>query len=108
MKKPFRGNKFRAIRTEYNGHMYDSKKEAAHAMSLDLRARAGEINVIERQVPLTVIINGHKCFKYVADFRVTYPDGRIEYQDVKGHRTGMYRLKKKVVEAYFGIVIVEK
>ena len=60
------------------------------------------------QFPLVVIINGVKCFKYVADFLVTYADGRKEYHDTKGFPTPTYKLKKKVVEAYFGIVIKEK
>lgn len=52
-------------------------------------------------------MNGKKICKYIADFRVTYADGRIEVVDVKGVRTGVYRLKKKLVEAQYGIIIIE-
>lgn len=36
-------NKFKAIRTLYNNHVYDSKKEAAYAEELDWRMKAKDI-----------------------------------------------------------------
>jgi hypothetical protein len=46
----------------------------------------------------------------VVDFIVTYSD-RVEYIDVKGYKKGcayqMFRLKKKMVEAFHGIEIIE-
>lgn len=59
------------------------------------------------QVPFQVVLNGIKICKYIADFKVTYADGRVEIVDVKGVRTDVYRLKKKLVEAQYGIKIIE-
>lgn len=50
---------------------------------------------------------------YVADFVVTYADGRVRYLDVKGFdkRTGKYRTtrefdrKKRIFEAKYGVVL---
>ena len=38
---------------------------------------------------------------------MTYGDGRIEYVDVKGVKTDIYRIKKKLVEALYSIKIKE-
>lgn len=101
------GNK----KTEYNGFLFDSKKEAGYCCTLDMLKKAidKEDKVIsyEKQVPFQVVLNDKKICKYYADFKVTYGDGRIEIVDVKGVKTSIYRLKKKLVEAQYGIKIVE-
>lgn len=101
------GNK----RTEYKGVLYDSKREADHARLLDtLRSAVNpKDRVVEwrRQIPFAASINGKKCFTYIADFFVRYADGREEVIDVKGMRTDVYKLKKKVIEALYGITIIE-
>lgn len=88
-----------------------SKKEAGYAQELDYlkKARDPKNRVVsfERQVPFQIVVNGIKICKYLADFKVHYADGRIEIVDVKGVRTQMYRLKKRLVEAQFGIIIRE-
>lgn len=100
-------SKFGNRRTEYNGITYDSKKEATRAAELDLLVRSGVVERWERQVPFQVEINNIKIFKYVADFVVYYKDGMVRVEDVKGFRTPLYRMKKKAVEAYYGIKIYE-
>lgn len=104
--KTGRRNKYNATKTVYNGIKYDSKKEAAYAKELDLLLNYGEVLEIERQVPFVITINEKKICTYKLDFKVTYAD-RIEYVDVKGFKTSIYRLKKKMVEAYYGIEITE-
>jgi len=45
---------------------------------------------------------------YVADFLVTYADGRKEIVDCKGVRTSVYRLKKRLfAEKYPELTIKE-
>ncbi len=69
--------------------------------------KAGLIRNLELQPRFPVILNGVKCFVYVADFSYFEGNGRV-IEDVKGLRTPLYRLKKKCVEAiYAGIKIVE-
>jgi hypothetical protein len=105
------GNKFGNKRTEYKGEVYDSKKEAEYAKQLDFQKRAVNIKdrVIswERQIPFLCVVNGKKVCKYIADFKVKYADDREEIIDVKGMRTPMYNLKKKLVEALYPIEIRE-
>lgn len=92
--------------------MYDSRKEAAYAKQLDVQrmARDASLRVVswEAQVPFQVELNGKKICKYIADFKVLYDDGHTEIVDVKGMRTPLYRLKKKLVEAQYGIEILER
>jgi protein associated with RNAse G/E len=106
-------NKFNAKKTEYNGHLYDSKKEAGYAKKLDVMRRASgfdKVLDVERQVPFRCEVNGKLICTYKLDFKVTYED-RIEYIDVKGYKKGssyqIFRIKKKLVEALFNIEITE-
>lgn len=107
-------NKYNAKRTEYNGVMYDSKKEAGFAKKLDLLMYAKDpkhkVYRVDRQVPFQITVNHQKIAKYILDFKVTYED-RVEYIDVKGMKSGaayqMFKLKKKLVEALYDIEIIE-
>lgn len=94
-------NKYRNKKTEYNGVMYDSKKEALYAYHLTMRQRAHDIKSWERQIAIPLIVNGKKICKYVADFRVVYNDDTEEYIEVKGFETAVYKLKKKLLEALY-------
>lgn len=104
-------SKYGNVKTEYAGQKFDSRKEAKYAQELDLLKSAkgyhDKVHSWERQVPFVIEINGVKICKYIADFRVNYHDGREEIVDVKGVRTAIYKLKKKLVEAQYGIEIKE-
>lgn len=102
-----RRSKYNNRRTFYSGRWYDSAKEAGRAGELDLLLRAGKIKGWVPQRRLPVLIGKFKVCDYIADFQVTYPDGRIEYEDVKGVKTDVYKLKKKLVYALYGIQIKE-
>jgi len=104
-------SKYGNIKTEYNGNSFMSKKEANYAQTLDLLKKAknpaDQVVSYEIQVPYLIEINNKKICKYLADFKVLYADGHIEVVDVKGFRTNIYKLKKKMVEATYGIEIKE-
>ena len=103
-----RVHKYGARRTVVDGINFHSKKEALRYGELKLLERAGEINALERQPRFTFCINSVIMFTYVADFR--YRDVRADawvVEDVKGVKTALYKLKKKIVEADRGITIVE-
>lgn len=104
-------SKYRNVQTEYNGIKYMSKKEADYAAQLDWQRKAKNPNErvthVEVQVPFQITLNGKKICKYLADFRVQFADGHEEVIDVKGVRTDVYRLKKKLVEAQYDITIIE-
>lgn len=97
------GNK----KTLYNGYVYDSKAEANYASMLDLRLRGKDILSWEKQVKFPIVINGNKVCTYICDFVITNKDKSQEFIDVKGVRTGVFILKKKLVEAVYGIKITE-
>ena len=78
------------------------------AMVLEAMKKAGEIQSFDKQVPFECVVNDKKICTYFADFVVTFPDGRKEIYDSKGMRTPTYRLKKKLVEALYGVTILEK
>lgn len=105
-----RRSKYGNVKTERAGLTFDSKKEADYYEELCLRAATGEIENLQCQYKIPIIINGDKVCTYVADFvyLVGSGAGRIKvFVDVKGVRTPMYRLKKKLCKALYGIDIVE-
>ncbi len=94
-------NKFGAVKQTYNGYSYHSKKEAGYAMELDWRIKAGEVKEWTRQHRLDLRVNGELICKYYIDFRAELTDGTIEYIEVKGFETDVWRLKWKLTKAIF-------
>lgn len=100
--------KYRNLKTEVDGILFDSQKEAQHYRDLLARQRAGEICDLVLQPVFPIVVNGRKIAKYIADFK--YRDlktGATIILDAKGMRTDVYQLKKKLVEALYNIQIVE-
>jgi hypothetical protein len=99
-------SKYRNIRTKVDGIEFASKKEAARYSELRLLERAGKISGLKLQVPYPIEINHVKICTYRADFvYLTRPGLMVE--DVKGAKTPLYRLKKKLMRAIYGIEILE-
>jgi hypothetical protein len=47
-------------------------------------------------------------FKYIADFvYLDRTNGQFKIEDVKGFKTPLYKLKKKLIEKQFNIKIIE-
>ncbi len=85
----------------YNNITYHSKKEAGYAQHLDLLIKAKEIKSWERQVKISLDVNGYHITNYYMDFVVTHLDGTLEYTEIKGFETDLWRLKFKLTEALF-------
>ncbi|MGH7239251.1 MAG: DUF1064 domain-containing protein [Candidatus Saccharimonadales bacterium] len=106
-----RHGKFNNIKTVYNGRQFDSKKEANHAAILDALRRHKEpkekVVAVQYQYKIPLVVNGMKVADYYADFYVSFGDGRKEIHDVKGVKTAVYNLKKKMVKAIYGEDIKE-
>lgn len=113
-------SKFRAKPTIVHGFRFASRAEARRYEELLLLGQAGEIRNLELQPRFDLHVDGVKVGTYVADFRyeskqiVTMHEGGIGtwgwrgvVEDVKGVRTPVYRMKKKHVEAEYGITIRE-
>lgn len=94
-------SKYGANKCSYNGIRFDSQKERDRYIELSNLQRAGVIQDLKLQVPFVLQdgfeINGKKVrsIKYIADF--TYmQDGEVVIEDVKGKRTQVYDIKKKM------------
>lgn len=100
-------SKYRNIRTEIDGIRFDSRAEAVRYQELKLLEKAGKIRQLELQPKFVCYVNGEKVCTYRADFAYFTDLGRV-VEDVKGVRTPVYKLKKKLVEAlYPGVKIKE-
>lgn len=101
-----RVSKYRAVKTVVDGVTFDSKREAARYAELRLLEKRGFIRQLELQPEFKFQIDGKPIFKYRADFRYFEGEGRV-IEDVKGVRTAVYRIKKKIIEAAFNVRITE-
>lgn len=99
---PKRRNKYGARKT--NG--FDSAKEARRAAALGLMERAGEISGLRKQVKFSLAVNGEHVCTYTADF-VYERGGKRIVEDVKGFTTDVYRIKRALMLACYGIEILE-
>lgn len=102
-------SKYNSIKTIVDGIKFDSKKEARRYKELKVLERAGTIKELELQ-PRFILqdkfkLEGktHRKIEYVADFK--YWDKEKEtwiVEDVKGVKTDVYKLKKKIFLKKYG------
>lgn len=105
--KIHRKSKYKAVKTVVDGITFASKKEAKRYSELLILQRAKVISELELQPPFKVAVNGRHICTYKADFCYREKSGCYVVEDVKGVKTPVYSLKKKLVEAIYGIEIVE-
>ena len=101
-----RQNKYNAQRTIVDSIAFHSKAESNRYKILKLLENAGHIRDLKLQASMPFVYNGIRLFTYYADFTY-YSDGIFVVEDVKGMRTPLYKLKKKMIEVYYGIKITE-
>ena len=111
-------SKYHSKKTEYDGILFDSKREAARYAELKLLKEAGEIKNLELQKVFELIpaqrgedgkIIERAC-TYKADFvyQERIPGGwRLIIEDVKGMRTDTYKIKRKLMLERYGVRIRE-
>lgn len=114
-----------ARKTKVDGYTFDSHMEALRYIELKRLREAGIVREIECQPSFELQPPYRKCcwqiipdihgikricpvcgkkmpinrpIIYRADFRVTYPDGHQEIEDVKGMETEIFKLKRKMFE----------
>lgn len=98
-KKP---SKLRNVKTESDGYTFDSKAEARRYEELKLELRAGTITDLQVH-PVMLLQEGfrdilgrwHRAITYELDFSY-YRDGPCIYEDVKGHKTEVFKIKYKL------------
>lgn len=109
-------SKYNSRKTVIDDITFDSKKEAKRYVELKKKQEEGEITDLRLQVPFelvpsfTIEIDGKKRkrrnIRYIADFTY-YENGQKVVEDVKGRKTDVYKLKKKLFEYKFKITIKE-
>ena len=108
-------SKYGSKKTELDGIVFDSKREANRYAELKLMERAKLISNLELQVPFELIpaqkrnnrVVERAC-TYVADF-VYYDKVKEEtvVEDAKGMRTDVYKIKRKLMLQKYNIEIKE-
>ena len=114
--------KIKHKKTEVDGIVFDSKMESRYYEKLKADKAAGKILDFELQPQFIlqekfIVVDGQtilgndpefnkikrktkaptvQAIKYISDFKVTYPDGRIEIVDTKGQETADFKIKKKM------------
>lgn len=88
-----------------DGIRFASRREARRYVELK---RLG-VQGLQMQVPYALIVNGAKVGSYIADFRYRRSDGEWIVEDVKTPATStpVYRLKKRLMLALYGVTILE-
>lgn len=105
-----RYSKYGAKKVVIDGVKFDSQAEAKHYLyTLKPKLEAGEISNLEFHPRFRCEIRGIKICDYLGDFRYTVPANSDQpenssttvIEDVKGTKTDVYRIKKKLVEALY-------
>jgi hypothetical protein len=125
VKQTVTGSKYKAKKTEVDGIVFDSKKEANYYKKLKAMLDAGEISDLELQKPFELIpvqrepstytkrgkeVLGkviERKSSYIADFWYKDKDGVFHCVDTKGFKTADYKLKRKLILWRYGIRIEE-
>lgn len=107
-------SKYRNKKVTYDGITFDSAKEANYYLKFSLMQEAGIIKDLELQKKFILqkgyTINDKKRreISYIADFcYISTKDDKYHVVDIKGFRTDVYKLKKKLFEKKYGIEIEE-
>ena len=101
--EPKRKSKYGANKVEIDGIKFDSEKEANFYQELKLQLASKSIKGFCRQAEFILANN----VRYKADFIVFNNDGTSEVIDVKGFKTDVYKLKKKLFEDKYNLRIKE-
>lgn len=102
-------SKYGAKPVVIDGVRFASQAEGRRYRELKLLEKAGHIIALRLQ-PSFVLLAGDgktRVGRYVADFSYIDVKKGAMWEDVKGVRTPVYKLKKKLVEAQCGITITE-
>lgn len=112
------GNRTTIVRARAGDQAFDSAREARRYQELQLLQRAGEITDLERQPQFPIhapifsadgeVIGLVVVGSYFADFRYREArSGQNVVEDAKGVRTAVYKLKRRLTIAQYGIQIRE-
>jgi hypothetical protein len=90
-------HKYKAKAVKVNDIHFSSTAEAKRYKELEALKNNGEVLFFLRQTPFHLPAK----VKYVCDFTVFWKDGNVTFEDVKGFKTDLYKVKKKMVEELY-------
>lgn len=96
-----RKNKFNTKTATYKGVTYHSRLEAQAAENLDWRIHCGEVKSWTGQHKFDIRVEGQHVCNYYIDFRVELTSGEVEYLEIKGFQTDLWKLKWKLTQILF-------
>lgn len=102
--------KFGNTKTQRNGLIFDSKKEADRWDQLKLLERVGRIRNLRRKVKYRLEVNGVLICTYTPDseYEEATPMGWAAVtEDVKGYPNDRWPMKKRLMKACHGIDVRE-
>ena len=99
------GNK----KTVIDGIKFDSIAEGNRYLELKMLEKMGEISDLKLQVKYELVRKSKhgRALYYVADFEYLDKVGVLVVEDVKGVKTPVYALKKRMLAEKYGIKIAE-
>jgi hypothetical protein len=105
-----RRRKYNNIITTFDGHKFDSKKEAKRYFELKLLQSAGKLHNLELQPKIPLMCNGVKIGTYIGDFRYLNEKGETIIEDVKSPatKTPVYNLKKRMLATQTPPVVIKE
>ncbi len=105
-------NKYGNCKTTIDGYTFDSRKEARRYLTLKHMQEEGKITDLTLQAKFQVLDPFIKFGKkvggisYIADFAyIDAESGRLTVEDVKGFKTDVYKLKRKLFESRYREVV---
>lgn len=108
-----RANKLGAERCQFGDEKFDSRAEMRRYGQLLMLLKAKEITGLSRQISFglapSAIVAGKKKrpLTYRADFVYIDNKGNMIIEDVKGHITAVYVIKRHLMKTVHGIDILE-
>jgi hypothetical protein len=111
-KNKLKRKKYNNKKVMYNGYQFDSVLEAERYVILQSKEQAHEVRNLRRQVPYRFEYNNRHITSYIADFVYEEYDAgadvwRLVVEDVKGVRTPVYNLKKRMMLVWYDVTVRE-
>lgn len=106
-------NKYFNKKVIIDGIKFDSKKEAGEYLWLKMLEKKGDISNLELQPKFElqpkykVGKRTRRAITYTPDFSYYDKDGQFHVVDVKGYKTDVYKIKKKLFEYKFKVELEE-
>ena len=95
-----RRNKFNAKPQVVDGVRFASKAEAKRDAELQLLAKCGTIQMLQRQPRFPLKVYGELICTYVGDWQY-HEHGRVVIEDCKGVLTPAFKIKWKLAQTLF-------